>query len=296
MQGANPAQYFQAHALIRQETTSLPSSFTLEERKEQAKKAGRVLTHFLRDSKHVRRLVQEANIDDGPCCIHLFVSLPTALKAAASTNSAAFIDDQIDHVPLSCFFLDGNDTQGTKHIFPELDGLFSKYQHLQDKNMVPVAVRLEILLNDLGVWETDAVVQTCACYIPKAGYVTCTDKSQIIKELRRSVKGFSPEMDFILSQDDRALEHLLDQIKEQTKGNSYHELYTKLVGKEGVDETVHYAQDMMERMMQRVRSCATCQKVGFGLKKCGSCKTTYYCSVDCQKGDWKDHRVNCGKK
>ncbi|KAL2066841.1 hypothetical protein VTL71DRAFT_1265 [Oculimacula yallundae] len=46
-------------------------------------------------------------------------------------------------------------------------------------------------------------------------------------------------------------------------------------------------------------TCATCQKpqsdLPTPLKHCAKCKTTQYCSVDCQKSDWKIHKRTCGK-
>ncbi|KAI0748202.1 hypothetical protein C8Q80DRAFT_724437 [Daedaleopsis nitida] len=47
-------------------------------------------------------------------------------------------------------------------------------------------------------------------------------------------------------------------------------------------------------------SCACCKRdetanQETGLKKCGKCKLTRYCSVECQKQDWPRHKVTCEK-
>ncbi|CZT41962.1 uncharacterized protein RSE6_01787 [Rhynchosporium secalis] len=46
-------------------------------------------------------------------------------------------------------------------------------------------------------------------------------------------------------------------------------------------------------------TCATCQKsqsdLQTSLKCCARCQTTRYCSVACQKEDWKAHKLVCGK-
>lgn len=42
--------------------------------------------------------------------------------------------------------------------------------------------------------------------------------------------------------------------------------------------------------------CANCKKgtaVSKSLKKCSRCKNTYYCSRDCQRSHWKEHKKIC---
>ncbi|RDA94293.1 hypothetical protein CP533_0550 [Ophiocordyceps camponoti-saundersi (nom. inval.)] len=42
--------------------------------------------------------------------------------------------------------------------------------------------------------------------------------------------------------------------------------------------------------------CKICKKgpPEITLKKCGKCQETWYCSTECQKKDWKDHKKTCG--
>ena len=39
--------------------------------------------------------------------------------------------------------------------------------------------------------------------------------------------------------------------------------------------------------------CSTCGQLT-PMMKCGRCQTTRYCSTDCQKADWKEHKIYCG--
>uniref|UniRef100_A0A7S4JL00 MYND-type domain-containing protein n=1 Tax=Paramoeba aestuarina TaxID=180227 RepID=A0A7S4JL00_9EUKA len=62
--------------------------------------------------------------------------------------------------------------------------------------------------------------------------------------------------------------------------------------------------DPEDRCIRRCNKCDKSEyKSGFGLKDgvggadkyklCGRCKQVYYCSVECQKADWKEHKVGC---
>ncbi|KAK6538194.1 hypothetical protein TWF694_011076 [Orbilia ellipsospora] len=41
--------------------------------------------------------------------------------------------------------------------------------------------------------------------------------------------------------------------------------------------------------------CAVCATAKKPIKRCGRCKEEYYCSKECQKIDWKNHKPVCGK-
>ena len=40
-------------------------------------------------------------------------------------------------------------------------------------------------------------------------------------------------------------------------------------------------------------TCGECKKKDYGYKKCSACKTTRYCSVECQRKHWKTHKPQC---
>lgn len=39
--------------------------------------------------------------------------------------------------------------------------------------------------------------------------------------------------------------------------------------------------------------CRNCNKLGTDFSSCSRCKTTFYCSRECQKADWKAHKLSC---
>jgi len=45
--------------------------------------------------------------------------------------------------------------------------------------------------------------------------------------------------------------------------------------------------------MQAPLYCANCQEKLINLAKCTRCKFLHYCSKNCQKEDWKDHKLVC---
>ncbi|TFK18023.1 hypothetical protein FA15DRAFT_649933 [Coprinopsis marcescibilis] len=46
--------------------------------------------------------------------------------------------------------------------------------------------------------------------------------------------------------------------------------------------------------LQKLDKCAICSKKE-GLRLCSACGEKVYCSPECQKGDWKQHKPECGK-
>jgi hypothetical protein len=48
--------------------------------------------------------------------------------------------------------------------------------------------------------------------------------------------------------------------------------------------------DIMEQV------CSVCGKRQGKLKRCSLCHVTCYCSAECQKKDWKEHKLVCGSK
>jgi len=49
----------------------------------------------------------------------------------------------------------------------------------------------------------------------------------------------------------------------------------------------------MNRKHKTVKFCCSCFKKSKKMKRCSVCKMAFYCSVECQKRDWKLHKNNC---
>lgn len=45
-----------------------------------------------------------------------------------------------------------------------------------------------------------------------------------------------------------------------------------------------------------VRTCSFCKKQGNAFKRCSACQAVYYCSGDCQRNDWPQHKTICSIK
>ena len=50
-----------------------------------------------------------------------------------------------------------------------------------------------------------------------------------------------------------------------------------------------------EKKLDKIVKCRRCRKQT-KLMKCAVCKSVWYCGAQCQKDDWKRHKVFCGKK
>lgn len=48
-----------------------------------------------------------------------------------------------------------------------------------------------------------------------------------------------------------------------------------------------------KKQFYRLKFCAHCSERGKKFKYCSKCKICYYCSLECQKKDWKIHKKIC---
>lgn len=47
----------------------------------------------------------------------------------------------------------------------------------------------------------------------------------------------------------------------------------------------------LEKELEKIE-CGFCKLIT-KTKRCGKCKTMRYCSIDCQKSDWNNHKEEC---
>jgi len=67
----------------------------------------------------------------------------------------------------------------------------------------------------------------------------------------------------------------------------------KLFGDRGHTLAVNIWKESLFVYNLKDRVCAGCGKVQKKMNKCGGCKTIHYCSADCQKKDYKQHKSYC---
>ena len=53
---------------------------------------------------------------------------------------------------------------------------------------------------------------------------------------------------------------------------------------------------IISRQMDEKVCCAACKKMAENLKRCSRCRVVFYCSVECQRGHWGQHKSTCAKK
>jgi len=67
------------------------------------------------------------------------------------------------------------------------------------------------------------------------------------------------------------------------------------------EKSKEFDKDMKEKVTKELSAlssvCRVCSKKGEGCKCCSKCTCVYYCSVVCQKKDWKEngHKEECKK-
>lgn len=67
----------------------------------------------------------------------------------------------------------------------------------------------------------------------------------------------------------------------------------KLFGDRGHTLAVNIWKESLFVYNLKDRFCSGCGKVQKKMNKCGGCKTIHYCSADCQKKDYKNHKSCC---
>ena len=87
------------------------------------------------------------------------------------------------------------------------------------------------------------------------------------------------------------------ELIEEVKKKHPNDLYDAMLGEEiPVDVVTEIVQRALRKISIAFKkvTCSVCGSPGPGrLKICSRCKSVHYCSRDCQKKDWKQHKGYC---
>ena len=75
----------------------------------------------------------------------------------------------------------------------------------------------------------------------------------------------------------------------EKKGKKFH----TFLSVESVPQEKEVVSTSTELQSQSHQECANCKKAQSNLKKCGACGKVRYCSKECQRAHWKEHKSNC---
>jgi hypothetical protein len=60
---------------------------------------------------------------------------------------------------------------------------------------------------------------------------------------------------------------------------------------------LHYmTMELKVEKEQLVKACNKCAQAKEHLLRCGKCFTAHYCSAECQRADWSNHKLSCSRQ
>ena len=62
------------------------------------------------------------------------------------------------------------------------------------------------------------------------------------------------------------------------------------------DSLIFNLDEIAGKMMSEKESCTSCKKTPQNPKRCSRCRAVVYCSVECQRSHWSQHKITCAKK
>lgn len=66
--------------------------------------------------------------------------------------------------------------------------------------------------------------------------------------------------------------------------------------KKEANEFFEKRRQQIRKVLDNAKKCSTCGEISENLKQCSACKSISYCSIECQKKDWLEHKKICNKK
>ena len=90
------------------------------------------------------------------------------------------------------------------------------------------------------------------------------------------------------------------KLEERSKANNteiIYQAYDPRNNKESawINTYLEDIKDILLDILEKNRTCIVCDKKT-DLKNCGKCKQVHYCSRDCQKNDWREHKKTCSSE
>ena len=97
-----------------------------------------------------------------------------------------------------------------------------------------------------------------------------------------------------------AIKIYVDKMRKEGRKYMYEAIYycRKYIKLSQTEKHDEYRKKEITEMLSDLSSmCRVCGKEGEGYKQCSRCTCVYYCSVDCQRKDWKEngHKEECKK-
>ena len=171
------------------------------------------------------------------------------------------------------YYFQLNPNNGYEELHLSCDGnimLFKEFQQtLWNKTMMRRMDSGESLDPDDVVVEYYEILKNFKKYIPPAGDL----RVKIIKEINKVIAN---QLEFVIKMCEKQTKNFKKENKVSGGG-----VYVVTASNNG---------DTIEQV------CMVCGDRQGKLKRCSACGVTCYCSAECQKKDWKEHKLVCGTK
>jgi hypothetical protein len=153
---------------------------------------------------------------------------------------------------------------------------------LKDKNQTDLEGVVNGMLEDVKLVETDHLIY-CVC---------CNATLKEGQNTKKNCRSITHHL-LVLNPDEMGdIQYLLYIVAHACVGNT-----TCLNHGNAFVRAEITAADVLLQARKKDQICAVCIKIGSKdalMNKCGDCNNVYYCSKECQRQDWRTHKLVCG--